>query len=42
MSKEAPEGLGQTLRLPPWLEPQRAEIQQILPKLNLPAAQPVA
>ena len=39
---EAPEHLGQTLRLPPWLEPQRAEIQQILPKLNLPAVQPVS
>jgi glyoxalase family protein len=31
---EAPEHLGETLVLPPWLEPQRAEIEAILPRLE--------
>jgi glyoxalase family protein len=30
------ERLGQRLKLPPWLEPQRAAIEQILPELRLP------
>ncbi|WP_410669855.1 ring-cleaving dioxygenase [Amycolatopsis sp. cmx-4-68] len=29
--------LGRALKLPPWLEPRRDEIQHMLPKLNLPA-----
>ncbi|MEV4144913.1 ring-cleaving dioxygenase [Amycolatopsis sp. NPDC049691] len=29
--------LGRALKLPPWLEPRREEIQHMLPKLNLPA-----
>ncbi len=33
---EPPEGLGQELRLPPWLEPQRSQIEEILPRLRLP------
>ncbi|QRP46686.1 ring-cleaving dioxygenase [Amycolatopsis sp. FDAARGOS 1241] len=28
--------LGRALKLPPWLEPRRDEIQHMLPKLNLP------
>jgi glyoxalase family protein len=28
--------LGEQLILPPWLEPQRAEIESVLPKLELP------
>ncbi|MFD1049061.1 ring-cleaving dioxygenase, partial [Kibdelosporangium lantanae] len=29
--------LGRALKLPPWLEPKREEIEGILPKLNLPS-----
>ncbi len=29
--------LGRALKLPPWLEPRREDIQHMLPKLNLPA-----
>ncbi|MEU6643154.1 ring-cleaving dioxygenase [Saccharomonospora sp. NPDC046836] len=29
--------LGRALKLPPWLEPNREQIQAMLPKLNLPA-----
>ncbi|WP_020669876.1 ring-cleaving dioxygenase [Amycolatopsis nigrescens] len=29
--------LGRALKLPPWLEPNRQQIQQMLPKLELPA-----
>lgn len=29
--------LGRALKLPPWLEPKRDEIDRMLPKLNLPA-----
>jgi glyoxalase family protein len=29
--------LGRALKLPPWLEPRRDEIEHMLPKLNLPA-----
>jgi glyoxalase family protein len=32
---EAPEHLGESLVLPPWLESQRAAIEQVLPPLNL-------
>ena len=35
---EAPERLGETLVLPPWLEPQRAAIAAALPALTPPAA----
>lgn len=31
---ETPEQLGTALKLPPWLEPQRARIQQALPALS--------
>ncbi|MBI3667652.1 MAG: ring-cleaving dioxygenase [Acidobacteria bacterium] len=34
---EPPEQLGTRLKLPPWLEPHRAEIEQRLPPLHLPA-----
>ncbi|MEO8197986.1 MAG: ring-cleaving dioxygenase [Thermoanaerobaculia bacterium] len=37
---EAPEHLGETLVLPPWLEPQRAAIAAGLPALTPPAASP--
>jgi len=33
---ETPEELGTHLKLPPWLEPRRAEIERILPPLRLP------
>jgi len=33
---EAPEKLGESLVLPPWLEPQRAEIEAVLPALAAP------
>ncbi len=33
---EPPAGLGSRLRLPPWLEPHRAELEQALPRLRLP------
>jgi catechol 2,3-dioxygenase-like lactoylglutathione lyase family enzyme len=33
---EAPDQLGTNLRLPPWLEEQRAAIEQVLPPLRLP------
>ncbi len=33
---EALEALGSALRLPPWLEPQRAQIEPALPRLKLP------
>jgi glyoxalase family protein len=29
--------LGRALRLPPWLEPKREEIEAMLPRLSLPA-----
>jgi glyoxalase family protein len=35
---EAPEQLGTRLRLPAWLEPHRAELEQALPPVRLPAA----
>lgn len=35
---EAPEKLGESLVLPPWLEPQRAAIESALPVLASPAA----
>jgi glyoxalase family protein len=34
---EAPEALGETLVLPPWLEPQRSAIASALPVLTVPA-----
>ncbi len=33
---ETPETLGTHLKLPPWLEPRRGEIETMLPKLELP------
>jgi glyoxalase family protein len=33
---EDPEHLGEELILPPWLEPQRAAIEEALPKLEMP------
>jgi len=36
---EAPDRLGRSLKLPPWLEPQRPRIEAALPKLNIPAPQ---
>jgi glyoxalase family protein len=33
---EAPEHLGTQLKLPPWLEPYRRELAQVLPPLRLP------
>jgi glyoxalase family protein len=34
---EPAEHLGSHLKLPPWLEPARAEIEQVLPLLHLPS-----
>ncbi len=36
---EAPEELGTKLVLPPWLEPERARLEAILPPLRLPVGQ---
>jgi glyoxalase family protein len=33
---EPPERLGQGLKLPPWLEPQRSQIEETLPKVRTP------
>jgi catechol 2,3-dioxygenase-like lactoylglutathione lyase family enzyme len=33
---EAPAQLGSQLRLPPWLEPHRSELERVLPRLRLP------
>jgi len=33
---EAADALGTTLQLPPWLAPQRAEIERVLPPIRLP------
>jgi glyoxalase family protein len=35
---ESPEHLGEALVLPPWLEPNRGEIERVLPPLAMPAA----
>ena len=35
---EDPSHLGESLVLPPWFEPSRAEIERVLPSLTLPAA----
>ncbi|MEZ4417587.1 MAG: ring-cleaving dioxygenase [Gemmatimonadota bacterium] len=35
---EAPERLGETLVLPPWLEPHRSRIEAVLPPVELPMA----
>jgi glyoxalase family protein len=37
---EAPEALGTALKLPPWLEPQRAAIERRLPPLRLVGTRP--
>lgn len=36
---ETPEALGTHLKLPPWLEPQRARIEHALPPLRLPGGE---
>lgn len=36
---EPQDALGTQLKLPPWLEPHRPQIEQTLPKLNLPVQQ---
>jgi glyoxalase family protein len=33
---ETVESLGTTLKLPPWLEKVRSELEQVLPRLELP------
>jgi glyoxalase family protein len=33
---EPPQRLGQGLKLPPWLEPQRSQIEETLPKVRTP------
>jgi len=38
---ESPEDLGSRLVLPPWLEPERTELEGVLPPLRLPAGQEV-
>ncbi len=35
---EDPEHLGEHLKLPPWLEPRRAELEEALPPLRVPTA----
>lgn len=37
---ETPETLGEALKLPPWLEPRRGEIEEALPELRLEPATP--
>jgi glyoxalase family protein len=37
---EDPVHLGESLVLPPWLEPDRARIESVLPPLRLPASAP--
>ena len=39
---EAPEELGTKLVLPPWLEPERAKLQAVLPPVRLPSPQEAA
>ena len=34
---EEPEHLGESLKLPPWLEPQRDRLEDVLPPLRIPA-----
>jgi glyoxalase family protein len=36
LKDETPDELGSTLRLPPWLEPARVQIEETLPKITLP------
>ena len=36
---ESIEDLSSKLRLPPWLEPSRSDIEQVLPPINIPAKQ---
>jgi glyoxalase family protein len=37
---EEPAQLGTTLKLPPWLEPHRGRIEDVLPPLRLPKGEP--
>ncbi len=39
---EAPSELGQSLKLPPWIEPRRASIEEALPPLHLPGSPPLS
>jgi glyoxalase family protein len=34
---EDPERLGESLKLPPWLEPRREQLEEVLPPLSVPA-----
>jgi glyoxalase family protein len=34
---EEPEHLGESLKLPPWLEPRRGRLEEVLPTLQMPA-----
>jgi glyoxalase family protein len=36
MIDEEYEDLGQSLKLPPWLEPERSRIEQYLPPITVP------
>ena len=36
------ESLGEALKLPPWLEPQRARVEEALPRIELHKATGVA
>ena len=38
---EAPETLGTALKLPPWLEPRRAEVERRLPPVRVRGPAPV-
>jgi glyoxalase family protein len=40
MTDETAQGLGASLKLPPWLETNRAQIENALPPLKLPEGQP--
>ncbi|MDQ6831003.1 MAG: ring-cleaving dioxygenase [Gemmatimonadota bacterium] len=37
---ESPEELGHALKLPPWIEPRRASLEEVLPPLHMPGAHP--
>jgi glyoxalase family protein len=36
---EGPDSLGTSLRVPPWLESKRGEIERILPSITVPTKQ---
>jgi len=39
---EDPQHLGESLVLPPWLEPERASIEAVLPRLTMPATEKIS